>query len=411
MVYIPFFSRKKSEAGRFSTSIIVILCSITAFLFGLTVGVVDSETPEQTRPVTELVLPGSRLPPEFQTGLYKKIWDAVATKSVVKDVARQDLFYGSLKGLVASLNDPYSVFFDPTETNEFQRELDGEFEGIGAEVAIKDNGLVIVAPLPGSPAERAGLKPGDKILAIDKELAFALTLDQAVTKIKGKQGTTVELLIRHRGSRTDKIITIVRAKIIVPNVTKEMRAGVAIVRLYNFGPETITSFNRVRDELLLDQPRGVILDLRNNPGGLLEAAVALGGSWIKKDQIVVKEVAGNGEVTDHQSTGGAELAGIKTVVLVNNGSASAAEILAGALQDARLARVVGEKTFGKGSVQEFEKFSDGSSLKLTVAKWLTPAGRDITKEGIAPDVAVEFPDMAFTKGQDPQLDKALELLK
>ena len=320
-------------------------------------------------------------------------------------------FYGAISGLVAALGDPHSVYFPPVEAEEFARDLSGEFEGIGAEVGIKDEALVIVAPLPGSPAERAGLRAGDIILVIDKIATFSMTLDQAVTKIRGPKDTIVTFIVRSRGSRADRTVAVTRAAIVVPTVTREMHEGVAIVRFYHFGAETVPAFLRIRDELLLAAPRGVIVDLRNNPGGLLEAAVEVASSWVTNGKPVVKEVAGDGQASEHASRGAAELANFKTVVLVNSGSASASEILAGALQDYDIATVVGEKTFGKGSVQEFEKFSDGSSLKLTIAKWLTPSGRDISKEGIVPDVVIEYSDQDFSKGQDPQLNKALELVK
>ena len=238
-----------------------------------------------------------------------------------------------------------------------------------------------------------------------------MTLDQAVTKIRGPKDTIVTFIVRSRGSRADRTVAVTRAAIVVPTVTREMHEGVAIVRFYHFGAETVPAFLRIRDELLLAAPRGVIVDLRNNPGGLLEAAVDVASSWVTNGKPVVKEVAGDGQASERASRGAAELANFKAVVLVNSGSASASESLAGALQDYDIATVVGEKPFGKGSVQEFEKFSDGSSLKLTIAKWLTPSGRDISKEGIVPDVVIEYSDQDFSKGQDPQLNKALELLR
>jgi carboxyl-terminal processing protease len=328
----------------------------------------------------------------------------------VKDV---DLFYGAIEGLVGGLKDPYSVYFPPTEAQEFVKDLAGAFEGIGTEIGIKDEQLIVIAPLSGSPAEKAGLKPGDQIYKINGEEAFGLKVDEAVQKIRGPKGTTVKLTIGREGEDKVLDITIVRDVITVPTVVGEKKdSQIAYLRVSYFNGETWDQFDKAVKEIKEYGPKGIILDLRSDPGGYLDTAVLVASEWIK-DGDIVKEKFNNGEENKYPTVGKHRLAGIKTVVLVDENSASASEIVAGALQDHGLATVLGVKTYGKGSVQDFEVLPDGSALKLTVARWFTPKDRQIEKLGITPDIEMKEMFVKQKDGtyKDVGLEKAIELLK
>lgn len=342
--------------------------------------------------------------------LFWQVWNLVKKEYVRQPVADTKLFYGALSGIVEALEDPYSVFLDPQLTKNFQQELEGAFEGIGAEIGIKDKHLTIIAPLPDTPAERAGLKAGDKILAIDGEETTNMALDYAVSIIRGPKGTEVTLTVWRDDWEKPQDIKIIRDRIEITSVKWEMRDEVAYIEINHFNEDTSEKFNRALIELLSQNPKGLILDLRNNPGGFLDVAVDIGGEWIENNVVVIEQKQ-DGQKIEHKSSGLARLQNIKTVILINQGSASASEILAGALQDYNKAILVGQKTFGKGSVQNLEMLPDGSAVKITVAEWLTPKGRSIEREGIIPDEEVELTEEDYDAGRDPQLNKAVELLQ
>lgn len=351
--------------------------------------------------------------PEVKFGQFWDVWDKIKDKYVEQPVKDTDLFYGAIEGLVGGLNDPYSVYFPPTEAQEFVKDLEGEFEGIGAEIGMKDNQLTVIAPLRGSPAEKAGLKPGDQIYKINGEEAFGLKVDEAVQKIRGPKGTPVKLTIGREGE--DKVIelTIIRDVISVPTAIWEKKDNqIAYLRVSYFNGETFGQFDKAVKEMIAYDPKGIVLDLRSNPGGYLETAVAVASEWIEKGDIV-KEKFNSGEENKYPTIGKHRLAGIKTIVLVDENSASGSEIVAGALQDYNAATLLGNKTYGKGSVQDFEVLSDGSALKLTIAKWFTPKDRQIEKLGVTPDTLMEEMFVKQTDGtyKDVGLEKALELLK
>jgi len=319
------------------------------------------------------------------------------------------LEYGAIRGLVAGLGDPNSGFMDPEETKAFQENLDGKFSGIGVELAIKDEVLTVVSPLPGSPGERAGLKAGDIILAIDETDSSTLTIDQAVSMIRGEIGTEVALLVTRKGSFEAKEFKVTREEINVQSAAYEVKDGIGILSIARFGEDTADKVGEAAREFLSKEVRGIVLDLRGNPGGFLVSAVDIAGYFIKEG-VIVSEEFGDGTKDEYEADGTAALAGIPVVALVDEGSASAAEILAGALQDYGVAKLVGAKTFGKGSVQELSSLAKGTSLRLTVAKWVLPKGRKIDHVGIEPDVPVAITPEDIEAGRDPQLDKALELL-
>lgn len=317
------------------------------------------------------------------------VWDRVKEQHVEQPVQDVALFYGALQGMVAGLDDPYSVYLPPEQAAAFARDLAGSFEGIGAEIGIRDQLLQVIAPLPDSPAQQAGLRPGDTILAIDGAETFGMSLEEAVLLIRGEKGTEVVLTITRNGFGTAEDVSIVRDTISVPTVTAEMfDEGIAYIRISHFNQETWDEFDTAVKELLPSNPRGIILDVRSNPGGFLETAIDVASEWVESG-IIVSEGLVDAEKKDFLTRGRHRFAGTPTVVLIDEGSASGSEIVAGALGDNNAATIIGAQSFGKGSVQDFQILPDGSALKLTIAKWFTPNGDVIDGEGIVPDVIVE----------------------
>lgn len=346
---------------------------------------------------------------DINFNLFWDVWNVAKNDYVHQPVRDTELFYGALAGIISSLGDPYSVFFDPETAADFKQELEGTFSGIGAELGIKKNQLTIIAPLPDTPAERVGLKAGDQILAIDGRDTTDMALDYAVSIIRGEKGTDVTLAVWREGWDKMKDFKITRDKIEVASVKWEMKKDIAYIEINHFNEDTSRRFNQAVMDLLAKTPKGIILDLRNNPGGFLNAAVEIAGEWILNDVVVIEQ-KDDGKKDEERSEGLARLQNLKTVVLVNQGSASASEIVAGALQDYGKATLVGEKTFGKGSVQNLEPLPDGSAVKITVAEWLTPKGRLIDKEGIVPDIEISLTEGDYNADRDPQLDKAIEII-
>lgn len=422
-MFLNFFRRREGILkGRlwFILNIVVILAVFGAGFFAgrfifipkaeVKVEVLAPETPLGKVMGKEEAVP-EYLAKDVDFNQFWRIWNTLKMRFYKQPVSEVKMFYGSLAGSVAALGDPYSVFLEPQTAEKFSQELSGVFGGIGAEIAIKQDKLIIIAPLADTPAERAGLKAGDKIYAIDKIDTRGLTLDEAVLKIRGQKGAEVTLTIMRNGFDKPKDFAITRDIIVIKSVQPRMLDNnIAYIRLMAFQEDTVPAFDKAVRELILQNPKGIIFDMRNNPGGFLQGAIDVAGEWIKDDVILIEKF-GNGAKREYRSDGNGRLSDFKTVVLVNKGSASGAEIVAGALQDYKLATLVGETTFGKGSVQDYEQFSDGSALKLTIAEWLTPKSRVINEKGVEPDVKVEFTDEDFAQGRDPQMDKAVELLK
>jgi len=407
------------------TSAIIIIIAVLSFGGGIFVGTTQKQAQELANQFTSgldsTALGGAAaVPQDLNFKLFWEVWQKVKLDAVDHDVTDQDLFYGAVRGVVGALKDPYSVFFTPDETKKFNEELSGSFEGIGAEIGFnKNNILSIIAPLPGTPAERAGLKAEDMILKIDGQDTADINLDEAVSKIRGPKSTEVTLNIFREGFSEPKDFAIIRDRIQIESVKWEMNEAkesptqksrqVAYIKISHFNADTAAKFEKIVMPVLQKNPDGIILDLRNNPGGFLDVSVDIAGFWTGGKTVVIEQIKGD-KKEELKGNGIARFQDIPTVVLVNGGSASASEIVAGALQDHGKAKIVGTKTFGKGSVQELESLGNGSSLKLTVAKWLTPKGISISEKGITPDVEVKFTDKDFEEKKDPQLDKALELL-
>ena len=348
---------------------------------------------------------------------FSLFWDAYYKLSQnFIDPAKIDtrkIIYGAISGMTKSLGDPYTDFFDPEQAEKFEQDLSGTFEGIGVEIGIKKDQLTVVAPLEGTPAQRAGLKAGDIILKIDGKDTIDMATDEAVSLIRGKKGTEVTLSIYRDSWGQPKDIKIIRETIKVPDIKWELKNGdVAYIHIYQFDQALPYDFRQTALEIMSSPAKKIVLDLRNNPGGYLDVAQDIAGWFLERGKIVTIEDFGEGkEAKNYLAQGSASFADYPTVVLINEGSASASEILAGCLRDNRKIKLIGENSFGKGSVQEVIYLNDGSFLKITIAKWLTPKGASISEVALKPDVKVEITDQQAEAGEDPQLDKALEIIK
>ncbi len=385
-------------------------CVALAFVIGFFIG--DARAARKLVPFGEgsVLSQGNvsaRLENDVDFRQFWDVWNFVKESYHKQPVSDKELYYGALKGLVSGLKDPYSVFFDPEEAQEFSENLEGSFSGIGAEIGIRDEKLVVVAPLPDSPAQKAGLMPGDWIIQIDGVETTGMSVDKAVSLIRGEKGSEVVLAISRNGFETASEVKILRDKIVVNSVKwklgddRIMRIGIS-----TFNHDTSELFSDVIQEILTKNVRGIVLDLRNNPGGLLTTAIDLTSAWVGYQPVVIEKT--KNEARTFNGTLVPRLNDIPTVVLVNGGSASASEIVAGALQDYGFATIVGTQTFGKGSVQDYRELKDGSAIKVTTATWYTPEGRSINETGISPDITVDFTIEQFKEGMDPQLDKAIE---
>mgnify|MGYP000315349846 CR=1 FL=1 len=356
---------------------------------------------------------GSQIPLDADVSL---LWDTIGFIKnryfKPEDVDDRKLLYGAISGAVDSLNDPYSQFFPPDDAEKFEEDLSGNFYGIGAEIGIRDGQLVIVSPLEGNPADKAGIRAGDRILKVDDTLTADLSLNEAVKLIRGELGTDVILLIDRDGWEEPRRITVTRAEITIPTIDWEMKEDdVAYIHLYNFNANAPQAFYKASFDLLMQGSRGLVLDLRGNSGGYLEVANNIAGWFLKRGSLIVTERFPNGEDRRFHANGGGAWGRTPVVLLVDGSSASASEIVAGALRDQLGVTIVGEKTFGKGTVQEMETLSDGSKVKISVAEWVTPEGYTINESGIEPDVKVPVTAEDIEAGNDPQLEKAVEILK
>lgn len=348
---------------------------------------------------------------------FNLFWQALKTleeKYVDNDeIDYQEILYGAISGMTESLGDDYTIFMKPEKTESFMESVRGEesFEGVGMEIAMKGKVLTVVAPLEGTPAYQAGLKPGDKILKINDTSTDDLLLEEAVNLIRGEKGTQVILTISRKTFNKPREFTITRDVIKVPVTKWELlESDIAYIKIYHFTSNLPSKFENIVSEILKSNAKKIILDLRNNPGGYLETAVDIASWFIPKASIVLKEEFKNGDIDEYKSKGYKPLQNFPIVVLINKGSASASEIVAGALHDIRGIKLIGEITFGKGSVQTLETLKDGSSLKITVAKWLTPNGISIADDGLTPDIEIELTEEDYDADRDPQLNKAMEML-
>jgi carboxyl-terminal processing protease len=343
-----------------------------------------------------------------------KAWNAINEKyPSASKITDQDRVYGAIAGLLSSLNDPYSVFFTPDEAKSFEEEIAGNFDGIGMEVGLKEKVLTVIAPLKDTPAYRADIKSGDKILKIDKKVTSGLSIEEAIKLIRGPKGTPVTLTIFHEGAKEPKEITIIRDTIAIPTLDTEIRKdGIFVIKLYSFSANSANLFRNAIKQFVESGSQKLLLDLRGNPGGYLDASVDMASWFLKGGKVVVTEDYGDNKPSEVFRSKGYDIFTdkLKFVILIDGGSASASEILAGAMQDNGRAKLVGSQSFGKGSVQEIMKVTPDTLLKITVAKWLTPNGNSISEKGLTPDYLVEVTQKDIEAKRDPQLDKAVELL-
>jgi len=353
-------------------------------------------------------------PEDLDFSLFWEAWHKIQEGYIKADeINVQELIYGAISGMVDSLEDPYTVFFNPEEAETFFEDVSGRFEGVGMEIGIKEGQLQVIAPLEGTPAQEAGLRPGDKIIAVDGASTMNITIEEAVHLIRGPKGTEVVLTIFRNEWKDSKEITVKRAVIKVPSIKWELlEDDIAYIKLYHFSERVDRDFKEAAIEILKSPAEKIILDLRSNPGGYLERSQDIAGWFLERGQVVViEDFGGKQEQEIYKAEGGAEFLNYPMVILINQGSASASEILAAALQDNRGITLIGETSFGKGSVQLMENLTDGSSLKITVANWLTPNGNYITDMGLEPDIKVEMTEEDYNENRDPQLGKAIEILK
>ena len=344
-----------------------------------------------------------------------KVWNDLNDKYInASSVSDQDKVYGAISGLVNSMNDPYTVFFPPSDAKLFESDISGNFSGIGLEVGIKNKILTVIAPLKDTPAYNAGLKTGDAILKIDGKDTSNMSIDEAVQLIRGDKGTTVDLTIFRAGEKQTRDVKIVRDIINTPTLDTTMRPdGIFVITLYSFDANSANLFRDAIQKFASSGSNKLVLDLRGNPGGYLDAAVDMASWFLPAGKPVVIEDYGNKQPQDIYKSAGYDIfenKNLKFVILIDGGSASASEILSGAMQDYGLAKLVGTQSFGKGSVQEVINVTPDTILKVTVAKWLTPKGTSISEKGLTPDYKVDITQADADAKIDPQMDKAVQLL-
>lgn len=321
------------------------------------------------------------------------------------------LLDGLKEGLVEAAEDPYTEYLPPKDAKELNDQLAGSFIGIGAELGKdQDGNIIVVSPLSGFPAEKAGLKPRDIIGAIEGEATSGISINTAVRKIRGEEGTDIKLtIIRGGGNPFD--VSIKRSKIKIPSVEYKIEGKIGYLKINQFTSDTVTNARKAAQEFRQKNVAGVVLDLRGNPGGYLSGSIDIASLWLDRGKVVVEERRGKTIINTHRASGENTLKGLPTTVIINGGSASASEIVAGALRDQKAATVVGTNSFGKGSVQKVENLRGGSELKVTIARWYTPAGKNIDKQGIPPDEKIEISDEDTAANRDPQKDRAFQIVQ
>lgn len=407
------FALTRGVTGR---AVSFALVAAIAFVAGLSIG--TSSSPATVIAHIPLMGDGLDATPDQSADLtdFWKAWNVLEANYVITHASStmpstKDRIYGAIQGLAAAYGDPYTVFFPPTEAKAFSDNISGSFAGVGMEIDVKDNVLTVIAPLKGTPAEAAGIKSGDIIAAINGKATDGISVDQAVNEIRGPIGSIVDLTIVRGGKPID--IKITRETIQVPETDDglDAKTGVYHIALYEFTSNSASLFDQAFARFKASGSKKLVIDLRGNPGGYLDAAVDIASHFLPKGaKIVTEDFDGKAQNIVHTSYGYADLpTGTTVVVLVDGGSASASEILAGALQDNKVATIIGAQSFGKGSVQTLIPL-DGGSLKVTVARWVTPDGHWIMGNGITPDIKVAYTAADAKAGTDPQMARAVQFL-
>lgn len=394
--------RSNKRTGKIITFILILIIGTGAFFLGTVYGSLNSE---------EIIDNGT---PVVGDSSFDKLYEVrdVINSQYYQDIDQDALVEGAIKGMVNSVGDPYTVFFNAEEYKEFNDDGDGNYVGIGVIVGIKEDRIVVITPFEGSPAFKAGLRSGDFITKVEGVEYTGTELDKAVSVIKGEEGKPVTLTIMRNGEEQD--ITIVRASITIVNVESEMLEGdIAHVTMLQFSNNTAEQVREAMEELRDQGAKGYILDLRGNPGGFLDEAVDVASLFVEKDKTILYTLDKYDQKKEYRSYGGSFI-GAPLVVLIDGGSASASEVVSGALKDYEAATLVGQQSFGKGIVQMVYQVGDGEAVKVTVSSYYSPEGINIHGEGIAPDIEVEIPEdaeMPLTEENDTQLQKAVEVLR
>ncbi len=401
-----------------------VLLIVIIFLVGFLSGSKFSKGDTISNKISTIINPSTKsniflgndelIPENDDFNIFWEAWRQMDDKFVdVEKLDKQKRIYGAIKGMVSAAGDPYSSYMDPQEAKDFNTDMIGSFEGIGAELGMKNGMLTVIAPLEGTPAERADLRAGDIIVKIFDEVTLDMTVDDAVKRIRGEKGTVVKLTVARSETGETIEIEITRGIIELESVKYEKKEGnIGYIKVSKFLENTGEKFDKAISTAIIDEVEGLVIDVRNNPGGFLNVAVDMASTFVTKGEVVVWEEERNDDKTPFRALGKEDkLLDMPVIVLMNGGSASASEILAGALRDIRGIKLVGEKSFGKGSVQQVVELSDKSNLKVTIAKWLTPKGTSIHELGLEPDVEVKMTNEDYENKKDPQLERGLEELK
>jgi carboxyl-terminal processing protease len=382
----------------------------TVLAVGALVGILGFGLGKQTGPLNlnQYASTNQELPQDLSYQSVEEVYDKLRDR-YAGDLEREALINGMKSGLVNAADDPFTQYLDAEAATRLEQNLEGEFGGIGAEIGRRDGQLVIVAPLEGTPADEAGLQPQDAIVAVDGDNASEWTIQKAVKRIRGEEGSDVTLTIVRDNQSRD--VTITRGQIDTPSVKSEMKEGdIGYIELTQFSQDSAQEFHRAASQLQQQGAESIIVDVRNNTGGYLEAGINITSEFLESGTVITEQRRDGEVLSTERANSGGELMGVPAVVLINGGSASASEIMAGALRDHDAATLVGQQTFGKGSVQDLAEFSDGSVLKVTIARWYTPDGSNIAEEGISPDKEVKASREEIQNGNDPQLQQALDVL-
>lgn len=401
---------------QYKVVLIVLLLISVSFEAGLYLG--NPQKSRQTSEQFKVINATSTAKSIVNMDPFWTVWKTLDDKFVythadAKKITDQDKMWGAIEGLASSYGDPYTVFMPPEEAKSFASDISGNFEGVGMELAIKDKNIVVVAPIKGTPAYNAGVKKGDIIISINGTSTEGMSVEEAVSNIRGKAGTEVTISFTRIGVANPIKLTMKREVIAVPTVETEIKSDVFVIKLYSFNALSADKFRNALRDFIDSGKYKLILDLRGNPGGYLESAVDMASWFLPLGKTVVKENFGPDidEVIYRSKGYDIFTEKLKMYILADNGSASSAEILAGALQENGVAQIVGTRTFGKGSVQELVPITSDTALKVTIARWLTPKGNSISDNGLKPDFEVELTDKDVAAGNDPQMQRAIKLLE